>query len=311
MRSNGVDQNITTVSEQTKGLGTEQRNPATLDLDQMTVRQILEVMSAEDTRTTDAVRSALPSIEQAVEAIVHARSREGRLIYLGAGTSGRLGLLDAVECPPTFGVSDQEVIGLMAGGPDSLVRAAEGAEDDQNMAAEDLRRISLSQRDVVVGLSASGRTPYVIGGLDHARKVGATTIAVSCNPGAVASRHADIAVELPTGPEVLTGSTRLKAGTATKMVCNMLSTATMVRTGKVFQNLMVDLRPTNEKLVARACRIVSEAAGVAPQRSAAALQEADLNAKVAIVMLVCGCDRASAVSRLARASGHTREAIIL
>ncbi len=292
-------------------LGTETANKRTVDLDTMSVSELLAVMNEEDRSVPNAVAAALPAIERAVEAIVAARRQGGRLIYLGAGTSGRVGVLDAVECPPTFGTDPEEVVGLIAGGERAFLKAVEGAEDDPDLAVADLTSIALTSRDVVVGLAASGRTPYVIGGLDHARGVGAATVSVACNPDAVISEHADVAIEIATGPEVLTGSTRLKAGTAQKLVCNMLSTASMIRTGKVFHNLMVDVRPTNAKLVDRARRIVSAATGADPNTAAAAIDAADGHAKTAVVMLLTDCDHATAVQRLAAAQGNVRVAIAL
>jgi N-acetylmuramic acid 6-phosphate etherase len=292
-----------------KSLTTETAHPGSVDLDRMPVADLLALMNAEDRRAPDAVAAALPQVAAAVELIVAARTRGGRLIYLGAGTSGRLGLLDAVECPPTFDTDPGEVVGLIAGGERAFTVAVEGAEDDPALAAEDLRALALGSDDVVVGLTASGRTPYVLGGLDHARSVGAATVSVACNVGAVISAHADVAIELDTGPEVLTGSTRLKAGTAQKLVCNMLSTASMVRGGKVFGNLMVDVRPTNAKLVDRARRIVATAAGTDADTAAAAVAAADGQAKVAVVMLLAGCSREGALDRLARAGGRVRAAV--
>ena len=290
-------------------LDTETANAQTHDLDTMSVRELLAVMNAEDRTVPDAVAVALGDIARAVDSIVAARARGGRLIYLGAGTSGRLGVLDAVECPPTFGTAPSEVLGLIAGGAMAFLQAVEGAEDDPTLAVADLRSIGLEPRDVVVGLAASGRTPYVIGGLDYAREVGAATVSVACNVGALISAHADVAIEVNTGPEVLTGSTRLKAGTAQKLVCNMLSTASMIRTGKAFHNLMVDVRPTNAKLVDRARRIVSAATGADDATAAAAIERADGHAKTAVVMLLARCDRGEAVDRLARSGGSVRAAV--
>ncbi|MGW3464106.1 N-acetylmuramic acid 6-phosphate etherase, partial [Streptomyces olivaceoviridis] len=233
-------------------LGTETRNERTADLDRMPVGELLSVMNDEDQTVALAVRGALAEIGTAVEAITASLRRGGRLIYLGAGTSGRIGLLDAVECPPTFGTAPEQVVGLLSGGPGAFVVAVEGAEDEPERAAADLDGIGVDDRDTVVGLAASGRTPYVVGGLKHAAAKGATTVSVACNRDAVISRYADIPIEVPTGPEILTGSTRLKGGTAEKMVCNMLSTASMVRLGKVYGNLMVDVRASNEKLLDRA-----------------------------------------------------------
>lgn len=290
-------------------LGTETANERTRNLDTMSVRELLAVMNDEDRKVALVVATALPAIEQAVDAIVAARRQQGRLIYLGAGTSGRIGLLDAVECPPTFGTEPTEVVGLLAGGDQAFVKAVEGAEDNARLGRDDLVALGLTARDVVVGLAASGRTPYVIGGLQYARSIGAATVSVSCNAPAEISAHADIVIELATGPEVLTGSTRLKAGTAQKMVCNMLSTASMVRTGKVFGNLMVDVKPTNKKLVDRAERIVSAAAGVDQQVAAEAIAAADGHAKTAVVMLLANCDQVAAERRLAESSGDVRAAV--
>ncbi|PBI95302.1 N-acetylmuramic acid 6-phosphate etherase [Rhodococcus erythropolis] len=291
-------------------LSTERPNPLTRDLDVMSVSDLLTVMNQQDAIVADAVAAVLPAIEAAVDLIVAARARGGRLIYLGAGTSGRLGVLDAVECPPTFGTDPGEVIGIIAGGPGAFLNAVEGAEDDPRAAGVDLDAISLNATDVVVGLAASGRTPYVIGGLDHARELGAATVAVSCNRNAAMSSHAGVAIEVETGPEILTGSTRLKAGTAQKMVCNMLSTASMVRSGKAFHNLMVDLRPTNAKLVDRANRIVAAATGVDTEIAAETIENADGQVKAAVVMLLAECDFAEAAELLDRASGSVREAIV-
>lgn len=292
-------------------LGTETANDRTSDLDMMSTAELLTVMNQEDRSVPVAVAAALPAIEKAVESIVAARRDGGRLIYLGAGTSGRLGVLDAVECPPTFGTEPAEVLGLIAGGERAFLKAVEGAEDDPDLAVVDLRAVGLTAADVVVGIAASGRTPYVIGGLVYARTVGAATVSVACNVGAEISTCADVAIEVDTGPEVLTGSTRLKAGTAQKLVCNMLSTASMIRTGKVFHNLMVDVRPTNAKLVDRARRIVTAATGADPQTAAAAIDAAGGHAKTAVVMLLTDTDYATASERLHRAHGDVRTAIAL
>ncbi len=293
----------------TGGLATERANDRTADLDTMSVAGLLAAMNEEDRSVPGAVAAALPEIERAVHLIVAARRAGGRLIYLGAGTSGRIGLLDAVECPPTFGTDPGEVLGLIAGGDLAFLRAAEGAEDDPDLAVAALDAVGLTVADVVVGLAASGRTPYVVGGLGHARATGSATVSVACNAGAEISAHADVAIEVDTGPEVLTGSTRLKAGTAQKLVCNMLSTASMIRTGKAYRNLMVDVRPTNAKLVDRARRIVTAATGVDDATAAGALAGADGHAKTAIVMLLAAVDAAEARRRLAGAGGSVREAL--
>ncbi len=293
------------------GLNTEGRNPLTLDLDGLDTLELLKVINDEDQQVAAAVRRALPEIGAAVDRVAAARREGGRLIYLGAGTSGRIGLLDAVECPPTFGTEPEEVLGLIAGGDSAFVRAVEGAEDDPHLAIEELNAVEIGAKDVIVGLAASGRTPYVIGGLRHARAKGATTIAVSCNPGALISAEADIAIEVITGPEVLMGSTRLKAGTAQKLVCNMISTASMVRTGKAYSNLMVNLRPTNAKLVDRAQRIVATATGVERSIADSTLAEANNHAKTAIVMLLANASAEQAVELLDQSQGDVRHAVTL
>ncbi|MDX3098194.1 N-acetylmuramic acid 6-phosphate etherase [Streptomyces sp. ME01-24h] len=289
-------------------LGTETRNERTAELDRMPVSELLTVMNAEDQTVALAVREALPDIGSAVEAVTESLRRGGRLIYLGAGTSGRIGLLDAVECPPTFGTAPEQVVGLLSGGPGAFVVAVEGAEDEPARAVADLDAIGVGDRDTVVGLAASGRTPYVIGGLKHAAARGAVTVSVACNRDALVSRYADIPIEVPTGPEILTGSTRLKAGTAEKLVCNMLSTASMVRLGKVYGNLMVDVRATNNKLVDRAQRMVVQATGADPDVAAEALSAADGHAKTAIVMLLTGTTAEEAARRIEQANGDTRTA---
>jgi len=290
-------------------LPTEARNPRTTALDAMPVPDLLAVMNAEDAQVPHAVRTALPAITRAVDVVAGALRAGGRLIYLGAGTSGRLGLLDAAECPPTFGTDPAQVTGVIAGGADAVLAAVEGAEDDGRRAAADLDAVGLEARDVVVGLSASGSTPYVVHGLEHARALGAATISVACNPGALVGRHADIPIEVDTGPEVLTGSTRLKAGTAQKLVCNMISTAAMVRLGKAYENLMVDVRPTNAKLDHRARRIVAEATGEDAATAASALDAASGSAKVAIVMLLTGRGAEDARELLVAADGRVRGAL--
>lgn len=288
---------------------TEQQNPRTRELDAMTIDEFLTTMNDEDRRVPVAVAAQIPQIARAVELVVAALAAGGRLVYQGAGTSGRLGVLDAAECPPTFGTDPEQVRGLLAGGRDAMFEAVENAEDSAELAVADLEAIGLTARDVVVGIAASGRTPYVIGGLDHARRVGAATVSLACNPGAPTSRHADVAIEVDNGPEVLTGSTRLKAGTSQKLVLNMISTAAMVRLGKVYGNLMVDVRPTNEKLVDRAARIVQAATDCDRDTAERALAAADGHAKTAIVAILCGVDADTARSRLAAADGFVRGAI--
>lgn len=267
-------------------LTTERRNQETMNLDEMTVEEALIKMNQEDQKVAIAVSEALPQIEPAVHVIIDAFKKDGRLIYMGAGTSGRLGVLDAAECVPTFGVDPEMVQGLIAGGQKAMTIAVEGAEDSKEFGQEDLIDIQLTDKDVVVGIAASGRTPYVIGGLEYAASIGAKTVSVSCNKHAEISRYADFPIEVDAGPEFLTGSTRLKSGTAQKLILNMLSTVSMIGIGKVYNNLMVDVKPTNEKLVERAKRIIMEATTCDYQTAADYFIKADENVKLAIVMLL-------------------------
>jgi len=290
-------------------LSTEQVNEHSANLDQMNALEIVTVMNREDQTVALAVEQALPSIARAVDAIVERLQQGGRLLYVGAGTSGRLGILDASECPPTFSTDPELVQGLIAGGAAAMVNAEEGAEDNGSAGEQDLRDVGLHPLDVVVGISASGRTPYVKGALTFAKQTGAATIALSCNAPAEASLLADVAIEVPTGAEVVMGSTRLKAGTAQKMVLNMLSTATMVRLGKVFQNLMVDVKPTNVKLVDRACRILVAGSGASYEQASTALQAANNRVKLALVMLKTGLSVEAAEERLTAAGGFVHAAI--
>lgn len=290
-------------------LASEGRNPDTLDIDLKSTLDIVTTINAQDQRVPEAVARVLPEIAAAVDLIVAALRRGGRLVYLGAGTSGRLGVLDASECPPTFSVPAGMVVGLIAGGEAAMFRAQEGAEDDAARGEQDLRDIDLSDKDVVVGIAASGRTPYVLGGLRYARALGAGTVALACNPGSLIGREAAIAIEPEVGPEVITGSTRLKSGTAQKLVLNMLSTASMIRLGKVYQNLMVDLNASNKKLEARAIRIVMQATGTDEGTAARALDDADREVKLAILMLLSGLGKAEARARLQRGQGVLRRAL--
>jgi len=287
----------------------EERNPNTMEIDLLPTTEILRTMNREDSSVPDAVGKVIPEIARAVDRIVNAFGQGGRLIYLGAGTSGRLGVLDAAECPPTFSVPGDVVVGLIAGGADALVRAIEGAEDDAEGALAALQGIGLTEKDVVVGVAASGRTPYVMGGLTHAKALGATTVALSCNQDSAIARIADIAILPVVGPEVLAGSTRLKSGTAQKLVLNMLTTASMIRLGKCYQNLMVDLHPTNMKLIARAARIVMLATGCTPEQAQEALKRTDNDVKLAILMTVTGMPLEEAKLALRRAGGFLRKAI--
>lgn len=291
------------------GMSTETRNSRTMDLDIMTPLEIVTVMNEEDARVPEAIKPQLNNIAQCVTWAAQSIEAGGRLIYMGAGTSGRLGVLDAAECPPTFGVSPETVVGLIAGGERAFIKAVEGAEDSTELGRQDLVNIGLTSRDLVVGIAASGRTPYVLGGLEYAQNMGCHTVGISCNPGSAVGKAAELAIEVVPGPECLTGSTRLKAGTAQKLILNMISTATMVRCGKAFQNLMVDVVPTNEKLRVRAENIVMEATGVTRERAKEALLQSGDKVKTAILMILAGCGREEAEQKLEKTNGHIREAM--
>lgn len=290
-------------------LVSEGRNPETMDIDLLPSLEIVQRINQQDQLVPRAVEKVLPEIALAVDKITEAFKVGGRLIYMGAGTSGRLGVLDASECPPTFGVSDQMVIGLIAGGPDAILKAKEGAEDSLTLGVDDLKSIQFSQKDVVVGIAASGRTPYVIGALEYANEMGATTIALSCNPDSTIADIADIAISPVVGPEALTGSTRLKSGTAQKLVLNMLTTASMIRLGKSYQNLMVDVKATNKKLVARAARIVMQATDCDKNQATSTLEQTDYDVKLAILMILTGMDLPSARKQLHHQDGFLRKAV--
>ncbi|WP_215143127.1 N-acetylmuramic acid 6-phosphate etherase [Exiguobacterium qingdaonense] len=290
-------------------LATESRNEQTMHLDEMSIEERLTIMNAEDQKVPHVIQNQIPVIMQVVERVIASFQNGGRLIYIGAGTSGRLGVLDAAECVPTFGVSPDQVIGLIAGGERALIQAVEGAEDNKELAVKDLKALHLSAKDTVIGIAASGRTPYVVGGLDYAREVGAVTASISCNHDAVISRHADYPIEVEVGPEVLTGSTRLKAGTAQKLVLNMISTTSMIGVGKVYENLMVDVQPTNEKLEMRAKRMIAEATGVDSETAARYFASSNGHVKTAIVMILADVSYEEAVKRLERANGFVREAL--
>lgn len=277
---------------------TEQRNPHSMNLDSLSALDIVSLINQEDHKVAEAAKATLPQIAQAVEKIVAAFQQGGRLVYMGAGTSGRLGVLDASECPPTYGVPPEMVVGIIAGGDRALRHPIEGAEDNQQAAILDLQQIDFSAKDVLVGIAASGRTPYVIGALNYAKSVEATTISIASNPNSAMAQIADIAIETLVGPEVLTGSSRMKSGTAQKLVLNMLTTASMVLIGKCYQNLMVDVQASNEKLRARAIRIVMQATECNKTTAETALQSADNNAKLAIMMILSGLSKESAVKIL-------------
>ena len=287
----------------------EQRNPNTLHIDALSSLEVVTLLNHEDKQVAFAVEKNLPQIAQAVEHIVAAFQAGGRLVYMGAGTSGRLGVLDASECPPTFGVPSSMVVGLIAGGETALRNAVEGAEDNREAGEQDLRHIHFSRKDVLVGIAASGRTPYVIGGLQYAKQLGATTVSLVSNPNAVMSDIADIAITTAVGPEALTGSSRLKSGTAQKMVLNMLTTAAMIRLGKCYQNLMVDVQATNQKLKARAIRIVMQATDCDQTAAEQTLYITNGNAKLAIMMLLSGLDKDQAEAVLEQNKGRLQDAL--
>jgi len=293
-------------------LATEARNPASTHLDELSTLDMLTLINAEDATVAAAVHAELPAIARAVDAIAERFAHGGRLFYIGAGTSGRLGVLDASECPPTFSVPADLVQGLIAGGDRALRLSSEHSEDSPQQGAADLAAAGFAtegRSDILVGIAASGRTPYVLGAIGYARQLGALTIGLSCVPGSALAQAADIAITPATGPEVLTGSTRLKAGTATKLVLNMISTGVMVRTGATYGNLMVNMRPTNAKLVDRAQRIIAEIVGCAAAAAARLLADSGNNVKTAIVMGKLSLDRVAAESRLANANGLLRSAL--
>ncbi|MFM2480376.1 N-acetylmuramic acid 6-phosphate etherase [Celerinatantimonas sp. YJH-8] len=290
-------------------LTSEARNPDSMHIDQADSLSIVTLMNHQDQLVAQAVHQELPEIARAVDAITAAFRQQGRLIYIGAGTSGRLGVLDASECPPTFGSEPQQVQGLIAGGKDAMFIAQEGAEDNAQLGADDLRKQQLTSHDVVVGIAASGRTPYVMGALHYAQQIGATTVALSCNPKAPINQQADIVIAPKVGPEVLTGSTRLKSGTAQKMVLNMLSTASMIQIGKSYQNLMVDLKATNQKLKARALRIIMQACPCEAAHAERLLEQAQGNVKCAILIDKTQLSYQEAEALLKQNQGHLQQAI--
>jgi N-acetylmuramic acid 6-phosphate etherase len=290
-------------------LATEQRNPRTLDLDTLDVTGILARIAAEDRTVPEAVAKEIPSIARVVDMVVASFREGGRLLYVGAGTSGRLGVLDAAECPPTFGSDPVMVQGLIAGGYGALVRAVEGAEDRVEEGEQAIIKCGVGPQDTVIGLAASRRTPYVVSALAKARALGARTAYVTCTPRSEFALDVDVAICPEVGPEVLMGSTRMKSGTAEKLVLNMITTAAFVRLGKVYENMMVDLMATSEKLVERSRRTVMTVTGVDYASAARAIEEAGKSVKTAIVMLKLGCRRAEAESRLARAQGFVRAAL--
>ena len=288
---------------------TEQRNPNSMHVDSLSALEIVQLMNEEDKQVPLAIEKCLPQIAQAVECIVAAFQQGGRLVYIGAGTSGRLGVLDASECPPTFGVSPEMVKGIIAGGERALRHPIEGAEDSKAQAVVDLQTIQFSSKDVLVGIAASGRTPYVIGALEYAKSLGSVTVSIASNPNSAMANIVDIAIDTVVGPEVLTGSSRLKSGTAQKLVLNMLTTASMILMGKCYQNLMVDVQASNEKLKARAIRIVMQATDCDKAIAEETLKQADQNAKLAIMMILSGLDLAQAEALLEKHQGKLQLAL--
>lgn len=289
------------------GLATETRNERTKELDLLSVREILEIMNDEDLNVIAAVKKAIPDVEKLINETAKAYNNGGRIIYIGAGTSGRLGLMDAVEVVPTF--NSDRFVGLIAGGDNAFVKAVEGAEDSKELCVEDLKRLELNDKDFVIGIAASGRTPYVIGGLDYAREIGCKTGCVCCNTNTEIAKHCDYPIEMNAGPEVVMGSTRLKSGTCQKIVLNMISTVTMIKVGKVFGNLMVDVRATNEKLVERCRHIVMEATGCEYSRADEVLKETNNDCKLAIIMILLNTDIDTAKKKWDDANGVIRKAL--
>lgn len=285
-------------------IATEQRNPNTMNIDTLSTLEMVKLINREDHRVADAVGEVTDKIAQAVDVIAEKLAAGGRLIYCGAGTSGRLGILDAVECPPTYSTDPETVQALMAGGYGAIFKAVEGAEDSKELGVEDMKNIHFSQKDVLVGIAASGRTPYVRGCMEYAKQLGAPTVAVTCCPGSELDQFADIGIAPAPGPEVVTGSTRMKSGTAQKMVLNMLSTGAMIKLGKVYGNLMVDVKPSNEKLIRRCVTIVCSAAECTEAEATKALEECDYRPKVAIVMVLRAVDAETACAMLQKAEGR-------
>lgn len=292
-----------------ENLTTERRNEETFGLDEMSVSTALEKMNKEDKKVAEAVEKALPMIEPVIEKTIESFNHGGRLIYLGAGTSGRLGVLDAAECVPTFGVEASMVVGLIAGGEKAMTLAVEGAEDDLELGKQDLIDLQLTKNDMVIGIAASGRTPYVIGALDYAKSIGAHTGSLACNMNAEISQHAEFPIEVDCGAEFLTGSTRLKSGTAQKLILNMISTIAMIGIGKVYNNLMVDVRPTNEKLVERSKRIIMEATDCDYETAEKTFIQAGEDVKLAIVMILTNSAKDEAQGKLVQAKGFIKNTL--
>ena len=292
-----------------EGLSTETRNPETMNLDEMSSLEIVQAMNKEDIKVPQIITHLLPLIAKVVDICAVALKTKNRIFYMGAGTSGRLGIVDSSECPPTFNASPNEFIGLIAGGERAFIKAVEGAEDSEDLGKDDLIKRNFCKNDICIGLAASGRTPYVIGGLKYAKSIGAQTVSVSCNKDAKISKFADYPIEAIVGPEVLTGSTRLKAGTAQKLILNMISTGAMIRVGKSYQNLMVDLQMTNKKLERRGVNIIKEATGVDDEEAKKYIEKAKGRVKIAIIMILTNCEYEDAIKRLEKADGKVRIAI--
>lgn len=292
-----------------ENLTTESRNSSSLNIDKVSTLDMVKIINNEDKKVALAVEKELVKIAEAIDGIVSGIQKGGRLIYIGAGTSGRLGILDASECPPTYGVSEELVQGIIAGGTEAIFRAKEGAEDSKELAIEDLKSKNITENDTIVGLAASGRTPYVIGGLEYANKIGALTVSITCNANSEVAKVSKVSIAPVVGAEVVTGSTRMKAGTAQKLVLNMISTGTMIKLGKVYGNLMVDVRATNEKLVERAKKIVSEATGVDREVSEKVLKETNYDVKLSILMILTGLDINEAKEKLSQNKGYIAKAM--
>ena len=292
-----------------ENLTTESRNSSSLNIDKVSTLDMVKIINNEDKKVALAVEKELVKIAEAIDGIVSGMQKGGRLIYIGAGTSGRLGILDASECPPTYGVSEELVQGIIAGGTEAIFRAKEGAEDSKELAIEDLKSKNITENDTIVGLAASGRTPYVIGGLEYANKIGALTVSITCNANSEVAKVSKVSIAPVVGAEVVTGSTRMKAGTAQKLVLNMLSTGTMIKLGKVYGNLMVDVRATNKKLVERAKKIVCEATGVDREVAEKVLKETNYDVKLSILMILTGLDINEATEKLSQNKGYIAKAM--
>ena len=292
-----------------KNLTTEQRNPASIHIDTVSTVEMVKIMNEEDQKVALAVGNQDEQIARAIDEAANRYKKGGRLIYLGAGTSGRLGVLDAAELVPTYGIKPERAIGLIAGGPGAMYKAVEGAEDDTNLGAEDLKDLNLNSQDIVLGLAASGRTPYVIGGLEYANQIGAFTISIACVKDSEIGKHAEVAIEAVVGPEIVTGSTRMKSGTAQKMILNMISTGVMIRQGKVFENVMIDVMPTNSKLVDRASRIISAVTDATQEEALQTIKKAENNVPLAITMIKTESNKDEAQKLLEQYNGNVSEVI--